>query len=454
MLLLAAFTCACVYLSMHALHGSDDCLRGVTGRSDAETDCSSSTRESSTAMPLERPEQRSPTKRDAHAEPSRASRVEITWSVPAIDGVAPCARGGHSAVLADTHVLVFGGHYFGGDGSFAYLNDLFRLDLSTSTWYEIVFKDPDAVLPAPRYNHSALLLRGGTRMFVFGGRGASHQTPVLRDMFFFDLLDMAWLHVQWTTESPAGRFGHACASVDDVHMVVFGGWDGKKSMNDLWVFDTNAFTWRKPKCAGKAPTPRQNHSMLPVASSSSSNAAAALNTSMLIVYGGYTVLPDALPVYNKDIYLFDVDAMAWSRPRLVGEYPPGTFGQSMCVQNSELAFVLGGWSGTERSPLYMGDKQVRELTAMAAREERLASGQESSKPSKRAHALALKRASSYARVLDVQSMQWYAPVAHGVAVANRYGHSCTLVGPHVFLFGGWDGNRALNQLVVGEFQVV
>lgn len=403
-------------------------------------------------MPLERPEQstRSPNKRDPQAEHSRASRVEISWSVPAIEGVPPCARGGHSAVLADTHLLVFGGHYFGGDGTFVYLNDLYRLDLNTSTWYEIVFKEQNAVLPKPRYNHSALLLNSGTRMFVFGGRGQGAQAQVLRDMFFFDLHDMAWFQVQWTTESPAARFGHGCASVDDVRLVVFGGWDGRKSMHDLWVFDTNTFTWLKPKCAGKAPTPRQNHSMVPVASASNSGSA---SSSMILVYGGYTVLPDALPVYNKDIYLFDAESLAWSRPRLVGEYPPGMFGQSVCMHNSELAFVLGGWSGTERSPLYMGDKQVKELVNMAAREERLASGQEN-KSNKRAHTLELKSSSSYARVLDVQTMQWYKPVAHGVAVANRYGHTCTLVGPHLFIFGGWDGNRALNQLVVGEFTVV
>lgn len=411
-------------------------------------------------MPLERPEQslRSPSKK-REEPPPRASRVEISWSVPAIEGVPPCARGGHSAVLADTHLLVFGGHYFGGDGNFAYLNDLHRLDLNSSTWYEIVFKEQDAVRPKPRYNHSALLLNGGTRMFVFGGRGATlpqqqHQAQVLRDMFFFDLLAMEWFQVQWTTDSPAARFGHGCASVDDVRMVVFGGWDGKRSMNDLWVFDTNTFTWLKPRCSGKAPTPRQNHSMLPVSSlaAAASSSPSAASATMLIVYGGYSVLPDALPVYNKDVYLFDVESLAWSRPRLVGEYPPGTFGQSMCVYNSEMAFVLGGWSGTERSALYMGDKQVRELANMAAREERLASGQEN-KSDKKAHTRQLKSSSAYARVLDVQSMTWFKPVAHGVAVANRYGHSCTLVGPHVFLFGGWDGNRALNQLVVGEFTV-
>lgn len=169
-------------------------------------------------------------------------------------------------------------------------------------------------------------------------------------MFFFDLGAMAWLQVQWTTDCPAGRYGHAAASVDNEKMFVFGGWDGKKSMNDLWLFDSATFTWRRPKCSGKPPTPRQNLSMVDLSSNAGSPS--------LLLYGGYTVMPDALPVYNKDVYVFDIASMAWSRPRLVGEYPPGTFGQSMNLAGAgsgeELAVMLGGWSGTERTPLFMG----------------------------------------------------------------------------------------------------
>ncbi|RLN58514.1 hypothetical protein BBJ28_00006907 [Nothophytophthora sp. Chile5] len=402
-------------------------------------------------------------RRKSDALASRASRVTLNWSLPALEGTPPSARGGHSAVLAGAQLLIFGGHYFGSAGGFEYLNDLHRLDLETSSWTEIAFpkrqqhcqQDDDAsqvVLPSPRYGHSALLLNGGERMFVFGGRGA--RGDALRDMFFLDLSAMAWLQVQWTTDCPAGRFGHAVASVDDAQMLLFGGWDGRKSMNDLWLFDSTTFTWRRPKCSGRAPTPRQNLSMTAMSSASPS----------LLLYGGYTVLPDALPVYNKDVYVLDVTTMAWSRPRLVGEYPLGTFGQSLSLarasSDEELAVTLGGWSGTERTPLFMGDKQVRELVRLAEREQRLGSsstGQHEElrkkRERKREHERELRAASSYARVLDVPNMEWHRVTASGVAVANRYGHSCSLVGPHLFLFGGWDGNRALNQLVVGELSV-
>ena len=40
-------------------------------------------------------------------------------------------------------------------------------------------------------------------------------------------------------------------------IVVHGGWDGnKRCMNDLWVFDTDAFTWLSPRTAGLPPVPR------------------------------------------------------------------------------------------------------------------------------------------------------------------------------------------------------
>ncbi|KAJ8576274.1 hypothetical protein ON010_g2938 [Phytophthora cinnamomi] len=422
----------------------------------------------------EGPEERAvSTHRKSDVLASRAGRVSLQWSMPALEGKPPSARGGHSAVLAGTQLLIFGGHYFGSEGGFVYLNDLHRLDLGTSTWAEVVFPkeqprrrqqidegemDPPVVLPTPRYGHSALLLNGGERMFVFGGRGSRGEA--FRDMFFFDLGAMAWLQVQWTTDCPVGRYGHAVASVDDEKMFVFGGWDGKKSMNDLWAFDSATFTWRRPKCSGKPPTPRQNLSMVDLSSNGEGGPPS------LLLYGGYTVIPEALPVYNKDVHVFDIASMAWSRPRLVGEYPPGTFGQSMNLagagSGAELAVLLGGWSGTERTPLFMGDKQVRELVRLEDREQRLASSNNGTsqreenrkkRERKRQHKRELRGASPYARVLDVQNMEWHRVTAYGVAVANRYGHTSTLVGPHLFLFGGWDGNRALNQLVVGELSI-
>ena len=54
--------------------------------------------------------------------------------------------------------------------------------------------------------------------------------------------------------------GHADVLVGD-KIVIFGGYDEKQSYDDLWVFDTVAMTWLRPRTAGRAPSPRYNHTM-------------------------------------------------------------------------------------------------------------------------------------------------------------------------------------------------
>jgi host cell factor len=295
------------------------------------------------------PEEESLEEKRTSVSSGRASRAEITWSNPPLDGIVPSARGGHSAILANTQLIIFGGHYFGGHGKFVYLNDIHRLDLETSTWHEVrAGGEP----PAPRYGHSAVLV-GGTKMFIFGGKGDNGQ--VFRDMYYLDLTDSTWYIVNWTTDAPSGRFGHACVALD-TQIVIQGGWDGKKSMEDFWVFDTDNFNWIKPKTSGNSPGPRHNHVM------------AFTKDGRIIVYGGYIVTSDTLPQYNKDTYFLDSESMKWTRPRVTGDYPIGTFGHTIAL-HEDIAFVLGGWSGTERHPIFMGDKKVKENAKILAREE-------------------------------------------------------------------------------------
>jgi hypothetical protein len=88
------------------------------------------------------------------------------WTKPTLKGSAPVARGGHTAVLADYQMIIFGGHYYGGSSKFEYLNDTHVLDVETSTWHNVRC---GGEIPEPRYGHSSIAL--GSKMFVFGGRG-------------------------------------------------------------------------------------------------------------------------------------------------------------------------------------------------------------------------------------------------------------------------------------------
>ncbi|OQR88806.1 hypothetical protein THRCLA_10088 [Thraustotheca clavata] len=352
----------------------------------------------------------------------------LTWSNPPMDGFPPSARGGQSMLLAGQQLVLFGGHYFGGEGGFVYLNEVWVLDLETSTWSQIKCEGKS---PAPRYNHSATLV--GSKMFIFGGKG--DKGKVFRDMHYLDLENWHWFVVNWTTESPSERFGHADLAVG-TKLVISGGWDGQsKTFKDLWVFDTETFAWIKPKVGGNPPTARHGHKMC------------LLDNGHIVLYGGQVVKthPEVSVEYFNDVYTMDTETMSWMRPRVTGDIPVATFGHSMTLVDRKV-YIIGGWSGTERSPIYMGDKAMRQTAKALAREERLQSGYD-------AQCMDYRRmlgVSKYVHVLDCDEMVWWQPISEGCLVANRYGHSTSLVGNHIFAFGGWDGNRSMNELVVAD----
>ena len=154
----------------------------------------------------------------------------LRWERPATEGPVPEARGGHTACLVGTDLIIFGGHYYGGDGKFVYLSDTCVLDMTTNMWHKVRTGGDE---PAGRYGHSGTALDG--RIFVFGGRGANG--ALYKDMHCLDAETWCWSQVSSTTAGPSARFGHAQCLVGD-KLVVFGGWDGRQAFNDLWVFDT------------------------------------------------------------------------------------------------------------------------------------------------------------------------------------------------------------------------
>ena len=74
------------------------------------------------------------------------------WSTCAFSGVAPKPRAGHSAVLYQGSLYIFGGK----DDENKKLNDMWKFDISARVWTEIVVDVPDTV-PSPRSGHSSTL---------------------------------------------------------------------------------------------------------------------------------------------------------------------------------------------------------------------------------------------------------------------------------------------------------
>lgn len=54
----------------------------------------------------------------------------------------------------------------------------------------------------------------------------------------------------------------------------------------------------------------------------------------------------------------------------------------------------------------------------------------------------------YFTILNTDSMTWDKGKYAGQAPPRRHGHTSTIIGPHLLIFGGWEATKAMNDVVV------
>lgn len=146
---------------------------------------------------------------------------------------SPATRYCHSATVFGTGMYVFGGKC-GGRNSNKRLDDLWVYNFVVKAWSEVQQVGPR---PSPRSAHAAFTF--GRTMVVFGGR--SEQGECCEDMYYFNYDTSVWRQVN-TTESLFGRARHSFV-VHNSRVVVFGGWNGKKKLNDLFYYNMDSGTF-------------------------------------------------------------------------------------------------------------------------------------------------------------------------------------------------------------------
>eukprot|EP01089_Gocevia_fonbrunei_P017650 TRINITY_DN5790_c0_g1_i1.p1 TRINITY_DN5790_c0_g1~~TRINITY_DN5790_c0_g1_i1.p1 ORF type:complete len:272 (+),score=57.09 TRINITY_DN5790_c0_g1_i1:100-915(+) len=103
------------------------------------------------------------------------------WTKETIDSSskAPFKRYGHSAVVFDEHMWIFGGF----DSESWTCDDLWKYSFEEHKWTQT--KKDSKTHPPPRFHHSAVVDYEQKKMFIFGGCGES-KSP-LNDMWSYDL---------------------------------------------------------------------------------------------------------------------------------------------------------------------------------------------------------------------------------------------------------------------------
>lgn len=260
-----------------------------------------------------------------------------TWSAITPLGPHPPLRMRASAIHDPDHdrMLVFGGSSGG-----TYYNDVFALSLDgTPTWSAVPVS---GAIPTARSAHSATFDPVRQQMVVFGGHDGTRYLNDVR------VLALAGPNV-WSTLTLAGRVPgerreHATVydPVSD-RLVLFGGYDGR-FYDDVWSLPLDAPTaWTAWSPDGALPAlfrpstiydPRRHR---------------------LIVFGGYD---GSLP--RNEVWALALGgAPVWTRLQTLGVPPTPRWSHSAVYDATrDRMVVFGGWSA---SPAYLGDSWALSL---------------------------------------------------------------------------------------------
>jgi Rab9 effector protein with kelch motifs len=159
----------------------------------------------------------------------------------------PTPRRAHTSVVWGAGMYIFGG----GSGA-AGLNDLWRLDLtSTPLWTHL---EPVGRKPEPRVYHTATVVRDV--MIIHGGLDGKQ---CFSNIYLYNFKSNTFTELVVSSGPRLCRISHTTTSVGS-QLFVFGGSNGSIFNNELWIFDLTSKTWSMRECAGRVPTARGYHS--------------------------------------------------------------------------------------------------------------------------------------------------------------------------------------------------
>ncbi|KAL5157518.1 Acyl-CoA-binding domain-containing protein 6 [Glycine soja] len=153
------------------------------------------------------------------------------WSLMEAKGDIPVARSGHTVVMANSVLILFGGE----DAKRRKLNDLHMFDLKSLTWLPL---HCTGAAPCPRFNHVAALYDGKI-LFIFGGASKSR---TLNDLNSLDFETMAWSRIKIHGFHPSPRAG-CCGVLCGTKWYITGGGSKKKRHGETLVYDVVKSEW-------------------------------------------------------------------------------------------------------------------------------------------------------------------------------------------------------------------
>lgn len=339
------------------------------------------------------------------------------WAEPT--GYSPQPRFEHSADRIGNQLYVFGGTLYNDQRE----SDLHILNMDTMRWTLPKASGPK---PLPTFGHSTAVY-ADQLYIMFGSNGRAMTNRV----FQYDTDEMKWSRVQTHGRVPTPR-AYATTVTAGNQVFSFGGYDGVAYLNDLhtWqVFDPSTNStgfWDKVSAKGLIPEVR-------------AGAAAAVFGRKVYMFGGFEV-----GLYKQDFFKLDIDTLEWSRVHLTMDsscpMPPPRAMSTLTLVGTKLVLyggvychtVPGSFEGncTSLSDVHSYDL-MRSSFESSGSSTHIAVGEKVEDPESPDH------------------MRWLKEYKLGTtkdAPPPRYGHSATLFGSKVVVFGGANWPNLFNDM--------
>ncbi|CAJ0579472.1 unnamed protein product, partial [Mesorhabditis spiculigera] len=255
-----------------------------------------------------------------------------------------------------------------------------------------------------------------------------------------------WKKVQNTSgPTPRPRHGHRAVAIKDL-MIVFGG-GNEGIVDEMHVYNTTTNQWFVPSVRGDVPQ-------------GSAAFGIVCNANQIFIFGGMVEYGK----YSAELYELQANRWEWRRlrPRAprASEPPCARLGHSFTITSQQVAYVFGGLANDSADPKTNVPRYLNDLFSIDLRQ---ASGQllqwetpqtYGTLPEPReSHAAVISEGTGHRRLLifggmngvrlgdlwmlDLDTMSWDSPQMDGPVPLPRSLHTACLIGPKMFIFGGW-----------------
>ncbi|KAI8837843.1 hypothetical protein BC829DRAFT_41828 [Chytridium lagenaria] len=215
------------------------------------------------------------------------SMRNMAWEVVSTIGGGPVRRKNHAvAMVDDKFMFVWGGQ----DDSANIQNDLWRLDLTTSTWSQLT---PAAGPTPPASSFSNLLALSPTSLLLFGGNTGTRDLSTLH---IYSITSNTWSPIFSSSSFAPPALSKATGVVLDARRIMIVGGNSNGDMkNGVYIFNHVKEEWTGEAASSKLPYELQGMTSVAFKQSDSRNACEFTkdydvckpdNRTMLLMYGG------------------------------------------------------------------------------------------------------------------------------------------------------------------------